>query len=215
MLVGHSMTEILMRHVMFYLLGSERPSRREYAVLRELQPKSVLMNSTHRLNQPNWYIVELSEYGETATYPEMAAAIGSVFGQEVEYFIPVYHEELGSYTSVNVLFEGYVFVKDSQIVRDNFINIKDSRLFSGLLKSSGKIRMLDSKTITSLKQKLKNSLKKKLISGVKVKIHDGVFENLDGEILSTEKDGKVANVRIICLSREIIAPIPITCLEKI
>jgi len=44
MLVGHSMTEILMRHVMFYLLGSERPSRREYAVLRELQPKSVLVN---------------------------------------------------------------------------------------------------------------------------------------------------------------------------
>ena len=167
------------------------------------------------MNQPKWYIIELSEYGESASYPDRVAAIQSVFGSDAEYFIPIHHEKLGSYTSVNVLFEGYVFVKDSEIVRSNFMNIKENRLFTGLLKSGGKVQTLDSRTIGALRRKLKNSLKKRLTEGVKVKVHDGVLENLDGEIISVDKEGKVANVRIVCLSREIIAPIPTTCLEKL
>jgi transcription antitermination factor NusG len=165
--------------------------------------------------RPEWFIIELSEFGETASYPELVLALQEVFGPEVDLFIPIYHEEMGSYISVNVLFEGYVFVKDSETVRSNFINIKENRLFTGLLKSSGKIRMLDSRTIGGLRRKLKTSLKKRLISGAMVRIHDGMFENLDGEIISTENDGKIANVRIICRSREMIAPIPTTCLEKL
>ena len=162
-----------------------------------------------------WYVVELSEYGEAATYPERVSAIQSVFGSSVNYFIPMYHEEMGSYTSVNVLFEGYVFVQDSTEVSGNTVNIKESKLFSGLLKSGNKTQTVSSGVIGSLKRKLKNSLKKKMASGLRVKIHEGVFENLEGEILSVEKDGKLASVKIVCLSREIIAPIPITCLEKI
>lgn len=164
--------------------------------------------------QPNWYILEINESGETATYPEIVAGLQTVFGQDVEYFIPIYHEQMGSYTSTNVLFEGYVFVKDSDIVRSNLINIKDSGLFSGLLKICGKIKMLGSKDIAILRRKLKSSLNKKFQVGTKVKVHEGVFQNLEGEILSMESGGKIASVRIKCLSREIIAPIPTTCIEE-
>lgn len=165
--------------------------------------------------QPDWYIVEVNEYGESATYPELVSAIRDTFGINAEYFIPIYHEQIGSYTSTNVLFEGYVFVKDSDIVRSNLINIKDSQIFSGLLKICSKIQMLGSKEINSLRRKLHNSLNKKFQQGVKVKVHEGVFQNLEGEVLSIEDNGRIANIRIICLSREIIAPIPTTCLEEL
>jgi transcription antitermination factor NusG len=165
--------------------------------------------------QSDWYILEINEHGESATYPELVAAIQEVFGVDAEYFIPIYHEQLGSYISTNTLFEGYVFVKDSDTVRSNLINVRDSQIFSGLLKMCGKIQMLGSKEINNLRRKLKNSLNKKFQQGVKVKVHEGVFQNLEGEVLSIEDNGRIANVRIVCLSREIIAPIPTTCLEEL
>lgn len=165
--------------------------------------------------QPNWYILEINEVGEVATYPEIVAALQSVFGQDVEYFIPIYHEQMGSYTSTNVLFEGYVFIQDSDEVRSNLANVKDCRIFSGLLKMCGQIKTLNSKEIGLLRRKLKSSLNKRLQIGTKVKVHEGVFQNLEGEVLSLEDNGRIANVKIICLSREIIAPIPTTCVEEI
>jgi transcription antitermination factor NusG len=163
----------------------------------------------------DWFIIEVSEHEDSATYPELVVALQSVFGPDVEYFIPIYHEQLGSYTSTNTLFEGYVFVKDSDKVRKNLANIKDSQLFSGFLKQGGKVQMLNVKEINSLRRKLKNSLNKKFQPGIRVKVHEGVFQNLEGEILCLEDNGRIANVKIVCLSREIIAPIPTTCLEEL
>jgi transcription antitermination factor NusG len=162
-----------------------------------------------------WYIIELSEYGDAATYSELIAATQSVFGKEAEYFIPIHHEQMGSYFSTNILFEGYIFVKDSEEVRKNLIYLKDCRIFNGLLKMCGKTKMLSSRAIGGLRKKLKNSLGKKYKPGVRVKINEGVFQNLEGEIQSMEDNGKVANVKIVCISREILAPIPTTCLEEI
>ena len=167
------------------------------------------------MGQSDWFIIELSEYGGTVSYPEIVAAIQSVFGSDVEYFVPIYHEQLGSYVSTNVLFEGYAFVKDSDSVRSKITNIKDSRVFAGLLKSCGKVQMLDSRIIGGLRRKLKNSLNKKFREGLKVKVTEGMFQNLEGEILSIGDNGRVANIKISCLSREIIAPIPTTCIREL
>ena len=163
----------------------------------------------------DWYILELSEYGETIPYKEIIVSIQNIFGQDVEYFLPIYHEQMGSYESTNVLFEGYAFVKDSDDVRDNLSSLKDSRNFSGLLRSCGKVQMLSSYVIGGLRRKLKNSLNKKFQPGVKVKINEGIFQNLEGVIQTLEDDGRVANIKIVCLSREILAPIPTTCIEEI
>ena len=165
--------------------------------------------------QSEWFIIELNEIGEIATYPELVAALESIFGDDVDYFIPIHHEQLGSYTSKNILFEGYVFVRDSENVRENLCNIKDCRIFAGLLKMCGKIQMLDSYVIGGLRKKLKNSLNKKFKIGLRVKVQEGIFQNLEGEIQALEDDGRIANIKIVCLSREIIAPIPTTCLEEI
>jgi transcription antitermination factor NusG len=162
-----------------------------------------------------WLIIELSEHADSASYPELEAAILSVFGAEAEFFIPKHHEEMGSYVSTNTLFEGYAFIKDSEEIRTRAMSLKESRFFQGVLRSYGKIRTLDSRVIGGLRKKLKNSIKKKFKPGAVVKVLDGIFENLIGEIISTEDSGRVANVRIRCMSREIIAPVPTTCVEEI
>jgi transcription antitermination factor NusG len=163
----------------------------------------------------NWLVIELSEQSDSATYPELKAAILSVFGLETKFFIPKHHEKIGSYVSTNTLFEGYVFVKDSPDVRDRVENLKESRFFHKVLKSSRKISTVDSRTIDDLRKRLKFSLKKKFKMGSKVKVLKGIFENLFGEVISTEDNGRIVNVRIRCMSREIIAPVPTTCVEEI
>lgn len=162
-----------------------------------------------------WFIIELNEQSDSASYPELKMALQSIFGPEVEFFIPKHHEELGSYISTNTLFEGYVFVKDSEDVRNQISNVKESRFFQGVLKHAGKISTVDSHTIGGLRKKLKNSLKKKFKTGTKVKVLEGIFQNLIGDVLSTEDNGRIVNVRIRCMSREIIAPVPTTCVEEI
>lgn len=165
--------------------------------------------------ESEWLIIELSEHADSATYPELEAAIYSVFGSDIDFFLPIYHEKLGSYVSTNTLFEGYAFVRDTADSRLRLQNIKDSRYFIGALRMGGKIRTVDSYTIGGLRKKLKNSIKKKLSVGSVVKILEGIFVNLVGEVIAIEGEGKVVSVRIKCLSREIIAPIPVTCLEEV
>lgn len=166
------------------------------------------------MGSSNWFILELSEHADTAGYPEIVSAITSVFGSEAEFFIPIHHEKLGSYVTTNVLFQGYVFVKDSDPVQKNISNVRDNRFFAGVLKRNKKFETVNSKEITDLRRKLKASLKRKIHPGVTVKVLEGIFENLSGEVLSMEDGGRIANVRIRCLSREIIAPIPTTCIEE-
>jgi transcription antitermination factor NusG len=163
----------------------------------------------------NWIIIELSEQADTASFPDLKSAVQGIFGADVEFFIPKHHEEMGSYISTNTLFDGYVFVKDSEDVRDHIPNIKESRFFQGILKQAGKISTVDSHIIGGLRKKLKNSLKKKFKTGTNVKILDGIFQNLVGKVISTEDNGRIVNIQIRCMSREIIAPVPTTCVEEI
>lgn len=164
-----------------------------------------------------WLILELSEYGETITYPELVSALASIFGDGTEYFIPTHYEQIGSYTAQNTLFEGYAFVKDSEAARKSAANLADSRVFSRALKRGNKFQTLSTKEIESLRKKLKISLKRDFEPGLRVKILDGLFQNMEGEIqyLAMEKTGQMAYVVIKCISREVIAPVPTTCLERI
>ena len=162
-----------------------------------------------------WLILELNDSFEDIDYREIKGAIVTVFGDEVDYFIPIHHERMGSYTSTSVLMEGYVFIKDCLRVRQNMNNLHESKIFSGALLNSGKFQTVNSDIIKGLKRKLKNSLKKKMEIGAKVLILGGVFRNLCGEVIGIEENGKKIMVKIKRISREIIAPIPSTLLKEI
>lgn len=160
-----------------------------------------------------WLVIELSEQGESAGYAELENALTETVGSE--YFIPVHHEKMGSYVSTSVLFEGYVFVRDSSNARTQLDDLRDSRYFSRVLENQGRPQTVDSRAIGVLKRKLKNSTKKKMKIGTKVKVLEGIFENLVGEVVGDEDGGKKVIVKISRLSRQMIAPLPATSVVEI
>lgn len=161
-----------------------------------------------------WLILELNENIENVTYREIEGAILNTFG-DVEYFIPIHHERMGSYISTSILMEGYAFVKDTIKVRQSISNLREQRIFSGFLFYGGRFQTINSKKINELKRKLKKSLRKKFINGTKIKVLGGIFKNLHGIVINTEDDGKRVMIKIKRISREIIAPIPATLLEEV
>lgn len=168
------------------------------------------------MNQCNqWFIVELSDMGSSAGHAEIQNAICEVFGESVEYFIPIHHEKIGSYISTSILFDGYVFIKDCPTARIRLAEICDCKLFQKVLRNSGKIYMLNSTTIGAMKRRLKNSLRKNVRVGSHVKIVNGVFENLEGEVINIEDRGKTIVVKIERPTRVIIAPVPSTSIVEI
>lgn len=156
-----------------------------------------------------WLVIELTEQGESADYRELENAIIEIFGN-IDFFIPIYHEEIGSYISTCTLFEGYIFIKDLPKNRDKVDEVKNNRFFSKILGSKTKFYSVDSKVVESLREKLQNSVKKILKPGTYVEILEGIFQNLLGEVIGVEDDGKRVMVKIKTLSREIITPIPST-----
>jgi transcription antitermination factor NusG len=166
------------------------------------------------ISDTQWIIIELNDAVENVEYQDIESAIFSTYGDGIEYFIPIYHEKMGSYTSTSTLMEGYIFVKDCDQVRDNMINLKESRIFSKALIQAGRYQTIGTSVIKGLKNKLKGSLKRKFEEGSKVKILEGIFKNLIGEVVCVEDDGKTIMVKIKRISREILAPIPATLLEK-
>lgn len=161
-----------------------------------------------------WLILELNDSIENIDYRDIQVAIDTVFG-DVDYFIPIHHERMGSYISTSVLIEGYVFVRDCLEVRQGIINLRGNKIFMGALFCSGKYQTVSSEVIKGLKKKLRNSLKKRLENGTLVLVLEGVFKDLIGEVIGVEDNGKKIMVKIKRISREIIAPIPSTLLKVI
>lgn len=163
----------------------------------------------------NYLILEISDNSESIEYRDIEAAMITMFGDAEEYFIPIYHEKIGSYTSSSVLMEGYAFIKDSPHVRSCLVNIKEQRIFARALCHGGRFETVNSTVIAVLKRKLKHSLRRRYSVGDKVKVLDGIFKGLSGEVISIEDSGKTIMIKIKRVSREMIAPVPATLLEKI
>jgi transcription antitermination factor NusG len=159
-------------------------------------------------------ILELNDV-ENASYKEIETAIIMVFGDDIEYFIPIYHERMGSYLSTSVLMEGYVFFRDCERVRQKAANIREQKTLSRFLSLNNKFQTVSTAVINDLKKKLKNSLKRKFEEGASVRVLEGVFKNLIGEVIDVEDKGRKVMIRIKRISREIIAPIPATLLERV
>jgi len=164
------------------------------------------------LNQ--WLILELNENIENVTYREIESAILNIFG-DVEYFIPIHHERMGSYISTSVLMEGYAFVRDCPETRNSMAHLRNQRIFSGFLYYGGKYQTVTIKEINDLKRKLKRSMCRKFNDGTQIRVLGGIFKNLRGVVINSEDGGKRVIIRIKRISREIIAPIPATLLEEV
>lgn len=164
----------------------------------------------------DWIILQLSDSIENPEYRDIHGALVKAFGDHAEFFIPIHHEKVGSYTSTCTLFQGYVFVKDGHEVREALSTVTDNRLFQGpLRKADGKIHTERSTVVASLRRRLTNSLKSKIPIGSLVKISEGPLKDLVGQVVGIEDGGHVVVVKVRRYSRDILAPIPATLVEKV
>lgn len=158
----------------------------------------------------NWIVIELNDRGISAEQKDIEHALREMLGDDVEFFIPIYREQVGSYVSTSMLFDGYIFVRDSHSVRNRLSDIHEYRFFSKVLSSQGKIKLVDAMAVGVLKRRLVRSTRKNLKPGTKVKVLNGVFKDLPGEVAVTEDKGSKVTVRIKTISREWMVPLPAT-----
>jgi hypothetical protein len=162
-----------------------------------------------------YLILEINDNSDPVEFRDIEAAIITVFGEGIDHFIPICYEKIGSYISTSTLMEGYAFVKDSPYVRDCLPNLKDQRVFSKVLCRGHQFETVNAYAVATLKRKLKQSLRRRFSVGDHVNILDGIFKRLTGEVISIEDGGKTIMVKIKRMSREMIAPVPATLLEKV
>jgi transcription antitermination factor NusG len=164
--------------------------------------------------ESNWLVIELSEAGESASRAELEAALRTLLGESIEWFIPIHHEKMGSYVSTSVLFEGYVFIRDCDDSRNSIHDIREHRMFNRILQCGGRFQTVDSYKIGVLRKKLKNSIKREFLVGTQVKILEGVFTDLLGEVIGNEDEGRKVVVRVKRQSREWVVPLPSTSVRE-
>lgn len=162
-----------------------------------------------------WLVLQINDSVDNPGYGDIKVAIMSVFGDKADYFIPMYHEKMGSYTSTCTLMQGYVFVKDCQSARDAIGAVHDHRMFSGVLMNGRKVQTIPASDIAQLRRKLRNSLKKKYPVGTPVRICEGPLKDLVGTTAGVEEGGLVVIVKISRHSRDILAPVPATLIERV
>ena len=158
-----------------------------------------------------WIILQTRENADD--YFDIEKSIKQIFGKNSEYFIPILYQKLGSYNCFNVLFDGYVFIRDTEDNRRILSDLSNSKTFLGPVVISNRIQTVDSYTIAKFKRQLKKRSTNICIeNGKTVYVMDGIFENLSGEVIGVEENKAI--VRFVTLSREFIAPIPISSLKE-
>jgi len=162
----------------------------------------------------NWLIIELSEAGEKASRAELESALRTLLGENVEWFIPIHHEKMGSYVSTSVLLEGYVFIHDCDDARNCVHDIREHRMFNRILQIGSRFDVVDSNTVLALRRRLKNSIKREFLVRTQVRILEGVFKDLIGEVIDNEDDGRKVVVSVKRQSREWVVPLPSTSVRE-
>lgn len=158
-----------------------------------------------------WLTLILSEDTQTEEhYPSIENEIHNVFGSSVDYFIPVYKQKLGSKEICLVLFEGYVFVQEP---KEGFGDIELNRLrtthIRAPLSHRGSNIYINNKDINNFKKEIKKQIKNSAPKvGAKVIPKEGVFKDLEGTVISVNKDKMVLMVRFETSSRVVEAPVP-------
>jgi len=155
-----------------------------------------------------WNIIELAE---DITFEEHSDAIEHhiklMFGDDIEYFIPLYKEKVQDKVVSLILFEGYFFVRS----RSDILNFPDRfrcEYFKGPMKRKKIVVEILGVKINELKNELKLKLKARIPRKKQIVVPKiGVFSNLEGEVISVDKKKLVAIVKFQYTTRIVEAPI--------
>lgn len=155
-----------------------------------------------------WHIIELAEdisFEEHSNIIEHH--IVEMFGDNIEYFVPLYKEKINEKVVSLVLFEGYFFVRSHPGILDSPDKFRNEYI-KGPMKKNRVIVDIPGSKINELKQELKLKLKERVPKKKQIVIPKvGVFSNLEGEVIDIDKKNLVAIVKFQYSTRIVEAPI--------
>jgi hypothetical protein len=170
--------------------------------------RSIIYTKRKVNSKTKWAILELAE---DITFEDYSEAIESdilqLFGKNVQYFIPVYSEEINGNVVSDILFDGYFFIKISDDFINKIDNIKSDNI-KGVMKKNSKIIEINGSKINEFKKEMYDKLlslapKRKQLISPKI----GILSNLKGEVLSVNKRNMTFLARFKCSSRIVEAPV--------
>jgi len=147
-------------------------------------------------------IIQLSEETDLKEDAEaIVEKLKNICGEDVEYFLPSYTEYVKEKAVCIVLFDGYIFVRESDKVGAYCFKDKNE-YFDGPLFCGGQCQYVKNKDINNFKKELKKRLKSKVPKkGETVVPKVGDYRNLEGVVLLVDRKKMIAKVEFALASR--------------
>jgi len=162
-----------------------------------------------------WWVVELDEDADLEQHAEyIERLLISIFGPDVEYFLPVCSERIRDKSSCFVFFEGYFFIKIDENVRRNISRLR-GELIKGLLSKNGKYCEVTGKKINSFKKDMRSSIRKSIPRKGQIIIPKiGTFSNMNGTVIAVDRRKFLVTARFKKTSRVVDAPINVINIKE-
>lgn len=161
-----------------------------------------------------WIIIQLAEDCDLLEkYDAIESDLKKIFGDTADYFIPVYREKVNEKPVSLLLFEGYVFVKCTDTVKEWLFKERTENLL-GPLYENGKCKYINNKDINKFKDDIQKMIRNKIPEkGQTVIPKEGDYKNLEGRVVSVNKNKMIATVVFEKRSRVVEAPINVINLD--
>lgn len=183
--------------------------RKREVKVNKLTCKKSVMDTNKRVNpKSKWNIIELAE---DITFEEHLNIIEhytfELFGHNIELFFPLYREKIGDKTAILTLFDGYFFVKSDTKISEYPDKYRNDCI-KGPMKKNRKVVEVPGTKINDLKKELRLRLKELVPKKKQIIIPKiGIFGNLEGEVLSVDRQNYFAIVKFQYSTRIVEAPI--------
>lgn len=162
-----------------------------------------------------WYIIELTEdtyLDEHCAYIERCLL--NSFGEDVEYFMPLYAEKVNEDIVSFIFFEGYIFLKSSNVSDESILNFKNEYIAGPVVKK-GEIQFIRGRKINAFKREMRRKIRFLTPRKGEVVIpRIGVFENMEGRVVSVDRNNYIIVACFEVSSRIVEAPIHVINLKK-
>lgn len=161
-----------------------------------------------------WAMFQLKEDFDIAeNYEAIEQELINVFGEGIEYFIPVYREKIDSSAVGLILFDGYIFLRFIDR-KECILDIGDCRYIQGPLMMGGKVSYATDKEINILRANLYKKLQKRFPRrGQTIVPKSGTFKNLEGKVVGIDRKNRVVRAVFKQSSREVGADINVINLD--
>lgn len=155
------------------------------------------------MSENGWIPLKLTHLGECAEHYIIVENLKRIFGSKVEFFLP-YKSPLPSYSKKVCVLDGYIFVRNSCY---ESADVHNSYYFEKVSDSC-----VPEEEIQSLRKKLKDICEAVFQEREYVCITDGPYSNLDGVVLSVNRETLIIQVEL--RSKDLIIEVPKVCVVR-